>query len=885
MRRVIAASVIVLILLILSAIAFYYSQQYSVIPSDPFNAIPTDAAYIIEAGNGKVATKNVSSKDFYKKWTEDSGFYDVHRSIRFIDSCMSRDPYANRIWTEQRLLISAHPTKASDFDFLYLCNIPVRTGERNINSTIGNLFPETNINRREYEDTHIYEITKENNIVFTYAFTNGILLASRTPFLVEDGIRQLKSGVSIKKSKAFSKLRTGKQDGISLYINFLGLQNLMNGFIDSERSQLSGITGTLARWGAFSAQLQNDRAEFTGKIATTDTSHLISYFNGTRSSPSVLSAVVPSRTAFFFELNADDIPKLLSRMHNNAVYFDEQTGRKNQLKALKAKTGVDAESMLPLWIGNSVALVITEAGNTILENNSFAVIRIANQNRLRDMLKKMQIAEGNRTDEKYRGCPIGTISTNGLTTLIFGRLFSNIHSNAFGIVNGHLIVANQIANVKSVIDDVLEKKTLAASSASANVGQRYFDGHINLYLNSGKGENILRSAGNEALDQSIDRNRSLWNSISTLAITIRTDNVTAATRIRVNFTPSEAGQMNQLWAVQLDTVAQTAPFLISGNNGNFFAIQDKKNQLYLLDEAGRIIWKKPLTEPIKSRVFTADYYRNGGSQLLFNTAGALHLIDLKGNNVGSFPVTLPAPASNPCVLAEMDFMQSRVFIGCENSLIYAYELSGKPVTDWNFNKFIPLADEEITIGRIGNTFQLLFRNRSGKLFIANQRGKVFPVDLEVLPQLPLIMIRDSSGGHFAGVNNSGQVIAFEGNRILNAAFTSDSIRSMATFRSDDNDNVAVVTNDTLFIYTSTLSLDKMIPLQEATYRLESSDGKCILVNKEENRFYLIDEKGNIDPSLSGKGSGAFSLLPSPKNKSKKRLVIGDGEGGVYLYAY
>lgn len=66
-------------------------------------------------------------------------------------------------------------------------------------------------------------------------------------------------------------------------------------------------------------------------------------------------------------------------------------------------------------------------------------------------------------------------------------------------------------------------------------------------------------------------------------------------------------------------------------------VQDENNDVYLLNDAGRVLWRLALGESINSDVVQVDAFRNGKLQYLFSTPSRLHLVDRNGEYVGNFP--------------------------------------------------------------------------------------------------------------------------------------------------------------------------------------------------------------------------------------------------------
>ena len=164
MKRIVISSIIALVVLILAATGYYYSQKYAVLHSNPIDAIPTDAAWFLELKNPKSGVDQISKTDFFKTLSNDSSFGVIKKSIHWLDSVSKTDELSATIWNEQKLFISAHPVKATDFDLLYTCNLPRGKSANNLNTIIEDLTDKIYTKEeRVYEDVRIHELTKNND--------------------------------------------------------------------------------------------------------------------------------------------------------------------------------------------------------------------------------------------------------------------------------------------------------------------------------------------------------------------------------------------------------------------------------------------------------------------------------------------------------------------------------------------------------------------------------------------------------------------------------------------------------------------------------------------------------------------------------------------------
>ncbi len=164
-----------------------------------------------------------------------------------------------------------------------------------------------------------------------------------------------------------------------------------------------------------------------------------------------------------------------------------------------------------------------------------------------------------------------------------------------------------------------------------------------------------------------------------------------------------------VWESKLDTLADFKPVFVVNHQTkqNEVFVQDLRNNIYLINQVGRILWKVQLPEAITSEVFQVDYFRNGKLQLLFSTRNALYLIDRNGNFVEKYPVKLRSPAT--CGVSVFDYDSNRdyrLFIACEDKHVYAYTKEGNLLPGWEFDQIGKRSDPTGEHFRIGTKISL-----------------------------------------------------------------------------------------------------------------------------------------------------------------------------------
>ncbi len=180
-----------------------------------------------------------------------------------------------------------------------------------------------------------------------------------------------------------------------------------------------------------------------------------------------------------------------------------------------------------------------------------------------------------------------------------------------------------------------------------------------------------------------------------------------------------------LWSLKLDTLSgmKAAGFINHQTRENELLVQDEANTLYLVNAKGTVLWKKKLNERIHSDIFTVDAFKNNKYQALFSSKNYLHLIDRNGHYVEGYPVKLPAEATAPLSLFDYERNHDyRLFIACQNRLIYNYAINGAKQ-----NGFVPFKTENrvklaVQYIKVGLSDYLVAVDEEGKIYTFSRRG-------------------------------------------------------------------------------------------------------------------------------------------------------------------
>lgn len=904
MKRVVISSFITLVVVALISAAYFIFQRYPVITADPLNAIPSNAIFFVELNNTKQFLKKLSSENLLASLVNmDSSKND---QLMLFDSVLSFNEEIKKIVESKPLFVSAHLTRASSLDYLFLINVPPSwDDDKTEHFLIERFHHQTPVNRRVYENVSVHELSVAPEKYFSFAVTNGVFIGSCTSFLIDDAIRQLKNGSPVSKSKAFAKISgTSAKKENDIYINYISVGEFLSTFSTNGNAGFFNTISSFARWSRLELDMQNNNLNFHGYTASTDTSDYITALRNQQPQKMEVQEILPLRTGLFIHVGVSNYRNYFQHLFFNSVYFDPPDKRIRLINALENKFHAGFEKNLTGWIDKEVALVITEPGSSFFENSTYACIKAKNIEAAIESLLLVQHRVNTATNlhvpVNYRKHTVGYIDIKGLAPLFYSNLFNKINSFYFTDIGSYVVVANQEAALHSFIDDYEDNNTLMQDPGVKSLFKTA-TGVTNffLYVNFSRSKNIFRHYVSDEDTGMPDKNINLSNRFSSLTCQLVNRNGNFETLVQLSERKEKINRANLLWASQLDTSIQMKPFIITGaeKKNKFIVIQDEANTLYLLDEAGNIRWKKPLKEKIISDFHPVDAYKNGQLQILFNTASELFLLDLDGNDYGNYPIRLPASATNGCEVFDFDQSKNyKIIVACSNKIIYAYEISGKPVSGWMFNQPVSAVVNPLQNFTVKNSDYLLLYNHSGNVYMLDKKGNIrFALKQFFIARNSTFTFEpadSSDDAHLVTTDTIGRMLNLYFNGMVKTksfglqssghTFTAFDMNGdgMYEYAFLDHNRLKVFRRDSslVFSYVFKENLFPQFSSFSFTTPLPQLGVGCL----SENRFFVLDVNGQLSKGFPVKGFRASSTSVWG-NEGKKILVTSGTDGNVYGY--
>ena len=359
----------------------------------------------------------------------------------------------------------------------------------------------------------------------------------------------------------------------------------------------------------------------------------------------------------------------------------------------------------------------------ILNNNSKEIteIQIGNEEIFIVRLDQIKLFENyliakNTISTKHRGFRIYNNSDLKTNPFISFARFNN--KEKILLYKDYIVFSNSERALEELINDNLNKNTLKGDSSFDNLFSEIsnFSTLNNSYL-SGSKYNFFRELN--LLDSENDFTENSFQLVQDNEI------------IHFNAIISKGNisdknlKISKLFDVEIDEEILMNPHFVKNHITKKLdiVVQDTKNNLYLISNNGKVLWKKKIDQPILGEVSQMDIYKNGRLQLIFNTNNKIYVLDRDGKDVKPFPKTFKDPITQPLALFDYDKNKNYRILITQGSELIMYDMNGKRVSGFKYKKSSNDISSKPKHFRILNKDFIVFKI-GNKIKILNRRGRV-----------------------------------------------------------------------------------------------------------------------------------------------------------------
>ncbi|MBN1599106.1 MAG: DUF3352 domain-containing protein [Bacteroidales bacterium] len=922
MLRRILISAIVLLLAISIAIGFVFIKKKSASMSNPLKSIPIDAAFILRINDFHKFEKSlIYNNSIWSELSKLEQFQKINSNLRFIDSLTVNNSGLTDALYKSSIFISGHYIGGKKSDILYIINFETGYQERRIIDIIDdNLVQNIKNTERKYEGKSIYtvKLSKNDSKNIYLALIEGNLLISKSIILIENAIRQLSISKSLTDDKEFMQISStsGKNKLANLYIDQRKITSVLTFATNNDFRQKLKDYKNFGGWTELDFNETEKRIMLNGfvdKGLDNKEQKFLNLFNDNEPVRITVDKVLPASVSTFYTFAAEDITLLNENFNLYLKHNNKDKIRDNKLKEIENKTGIKPGDLFNEIIEEEIALAFGLKEASFNEVTKYVVIKCKSgrhaQSELNTLAKKLASAYENKTDkinytysvDRETKYIITKISYENLTGLLFGNMFDIKGNSYFTFIGNYLITGESVEALGHFIYNNVLSKTLSTNEAyksfTGNIAQKSF---FLFYSNISRSPYVFRKYLDEEIIDSWESNIEIFSKVQPFGLQITEVSNMTYCNMLIEYVNDIKGKPKTIWESLLDTSFAIKPQFVINHytKQKEIFLQDLDNNIYLINKAGRVLWKQKISESVNSDIFQIDYYKNGKMQIMFSTNNYLHLIDRNGNYVERYPVRLRTEASAGMSLFDYELNKNyRIFIPCVDQMVYAYSKEGSILNGWQFSGADKQVNQPINHFRINNKDFIVFGDES-RVYILNRRGSVrITVDQLIEKSVNNNFYLDDKQtlekSRIVTTNTKGEVVLidFSGN-VTTERIAEFSSMHYFDFQDVDTDGI----KDYIFLDGSALKVyrqDKSkilnidfpqdFQLPPIYFHFSYNDRKIGLVDSEDNKIYLINNDGSIYKGFPLEGKTLFSIGYLEEPVGTFNLIVGGRNNFLYNY--
>ncbi len=916
MKRII---IIILICIIAAGIVFsffHFFKPKQIHISESLRAVPTNSSLLIEIND---------FNEFFKKLSENN-IYNELSGIKELNTERSLMHYINRLSEEQNefkklssnssVLVSFHILGRDKIKQLVILSIPIEDNEKTIIQNLIKYYEDiAEIKFRQYDNSTIYEVSlKELSESFYFTAFKGLFICSRSPLLVESSVRQLESDSYITNIPEFNTVyqTAGKNELANIYINKNNFSEIVKVFLDNKFH--SGIAGFehFGTWTELDLSIGKDIIYLNGFSAVSDT--VITFLDvlETQSPTSMnVTRILPDGTGMYLFVAINNIVRYDQFLSRYLNLTNRGKTRDEKISEINRQTNVDIKKVFYPLINNEICLAVTNVNILDIFQNSFIIMGIKSrshaENEVNNMLKlaskKLNTSYYDYIDEinidESSSIKIYSLPFNNTGELLFGPYFSICSAKYLTLYDNFLIFANSKEALYRLVHDAILNRTLS-TSIGHNKFLNQFSNRANMffYFSTHVSLGILQNYLKDNHSRFIVANTDNFNNIGSIGYQVTKSQNMMYNNLVIKHLEDVSERPQTAWESRLDTNINMKPAIVINHNNNTreIIVQDLNNNLYLLSNSGREIWKIQLDEPITSNIYQVDYYNNNRLQYLFSTKSKIHLIDRLGNYVERYPITLRAESTAPLTLFDYNNDKNyRFFIPCKDNKVYLYDIEGNIIKGWKFDKTENIVTNEVSFYRFRNKDFIVFNDKY-KAYIMSRRGEE---KIKVKTNFNFSrnnkiwfdnfgtnfrFITTNTNGTIKIINNKGDV-----DSIKIKEFSENHYFALSDMNRNGTNDFVFLDNNKLEVYTKNKKLlfEFVFPdnpqSEPSFYYFPGNQIKLGVVCKSSGKIYLINHDGSLFNGFPLQGLTQFSIGYLSSSTNKFNLIVGGPENLLYNY--
>jgi hypothetical protein len=881
----VAIVLVVLLVIGLAILGYLFQQNKKSLLTDPYKAISPGACVVIETVDLLSFMNSLTTgKGLFGEVGKVKEFDAFNQKLKFLTDLLNKAEIM-KFFTGGTAIISFRTDKDGKLKTLFSVTVPGDFRYRHIKEALRSSGIKEIIESK-LNGNNILKIpfTVSNRKDTTYiSILSGLLLCSSSEVLIEEAYVQINKGNDVRNVPGFSRilLASGKNED-KIFVVFANLPQLLKPFLEMRQQKLAEIIGRLAGIAGGDIYINEDGLVLSGYTECTDSAEFLYKYKFLAPRTFHTYKILPSSSVLFETLI---LPDGIPLNKNNEVVSPQTNELAGKLRE---------------YTKEEVTRVYIDIKESPIVDNTLIIYELTDRV-LAEQLFLKELGSGNEIiyfepDDQIR-IPVYKAPFKGLTGILIPGFAPGFDESYFAFYDNFLLAGRSSVTISRLLYDNLLNKTLAndltyrdfESTLPSRAGYFFYcvPSHITDYLSGFLNNDLI---------QALQSNKSSISKIQAVGYQLASSNGMLYNSLSVRYKEEAREESKTEWETLLDTVASIKPFFFTNHNtgAKEIFIQDMNNNTYLINTAGRVLWKVPLNEKIIGNVYMIDYFRNGKYQLLFAGKNYIHILDRNGNYVERYPVKLRSPATNSLALFDYDNnLNYRLFIAGEDKMIYSYEKTGNVVKDWKPFRTINNVKAEICYFKVsGKDFlvasddiSIYFLDRKGnkRVTLKESVSKAGGSTIRLNPGSEPFVVCSSPEGTIQHIYLDGTVKKFTLRK-----FSRNHSFDLFDVDGDGFGEYIFIDSGMLYLYDHNRSemfsrdfgsVDLGGPIN---FIFSASDRKIGVFDIDKKLIYLIGKNGATMNGFPLRGASMFSI-GKLSGKSGWHLIVGGTDRFLYNY--
>ena len=350
---------------------------------------------------------------------------------------------------------------------------------------------------------------------------------------------------------------------------------------------------------------------------------------------------------------------------------------------------------------------LNEVGQVFYENEDLVIIRSIDPSATKEALRNhVDVADSYRTIEIYN------FSKSTVFQSVFSPFITTNNVQFYTHLDDFFVFANSIETLQNVISNFQNGTTIGATDAfTKSMSQLSDESSLLIVADQDRLKGMLSGWFN------IDASNLRLNDYKISAFQLVQDDGFLHLNGVLNKYKKQiiANTITEMFSVTLEAdIIMDPQFVINHRTKEKeIVVQDVNNDLYLISNTGKILWKRRLLGPVLGKIEQVDLLRNGRLQLAFATPSRVYIIDRNGNSVSPFPLKFGERITQPLSVFDYDKTRRYRFLVTQGTDLLMYDRNGRFVRGFKYinpnrvltqPKHIRMGSRDYIVFGAGNTF-------------------------------------------------------------------------------------------------------------------------------------------------------------------------------------